>query len=115
MGRLKLDAKLWQKIHKKAMECKNDSSKKQFNKYIKKLYSKIECPECKGHMKKFMKRERIKDHYNMYSDMGEHNGMFVWTWKLHNDVNARTGKRIIPYEEAYNMYKSSDYRPCCSY
>jgi hypothetical protein len=116
MGKLKLDANLWNKIHNKAYNAKSDSSKKDFMKYMKKLYHKIPCPDCKGHMKSFMKNEDIKNYYYMSDNNGEPNGMFMWSWKLHNDVNSRIAKRIVTYDEAINSYKNNiNYRPCCSY
>ena len=95
---MKLDKHLWKKIHKKAKRSIKDKDKKKFVKYIKGIYRSIKCKECKGHMKGYLTRERLSKYYMI------DNGLFVWSWKFHNDVNRRIGKEEINLEDAYSMY-----------
>lgn len=97
---MKLDKHLWKKIHKRAMNAKDDRKKKKFIKFIKKIYRSIKCNECKGHLKRFLKNELLIFYY--YVD----DGFFIWSWKLHNDVNGRTNKEIMNYEDAFRLYKN---------
>lgn len=115
MKEIKLDAKLWHKIHTKALNCKDDHSKKKFLRYIKKLYSRVPCEKCKIHMKDFMKREYIKKYWNYHDEFGYDNGFFYWTWKFHNDVNSRLNKQIIGYSQALGYFSnvSKYYKNSC--
>lgn len=95
-----LGPKLWYKIHRKAIKAKGRKKKvKKYVKFIFKIYHSIKCEDCKGHLRKFMGENPL----HMYCDSKD--GLFIWSWKLHNDVNQRIDKNIIDYDRAKALYK----------
>ena len=95
----KLGKDLWTKIHKKAMKANNYKRKKKFIKFVKDVHDSIQCSECKGHMRNYIKEEPFTD----YLDAKD--GLFYWSVKFHNAVNERIGKDILPYQDAFKLYR----------
>lgn len=94
----KLGNELWTMIHKKAIKADNYKRKKKFIKLIKNIHDSIECSECKGHMRKYIEEEPLINYLDF------ENGLFVWSWKFHNEVNKRLKKDLITYKDAYEIY-----------
>lgn len=59
-------------------------------------YSKsMPCPQCRKHMKHFMKEHPINSSTNL----------FAYGVALHNDVNLRQGKKTVSLQEAKGLIK----------
>lgn len=105
---IKLGPDLWMYIHNKAKLAglSNDCHKiKRFKKLIKHVIKNSPCNECKNHLKEFIKRYPIKKYYYVNDKLTRKNiGLFIWSWMLHNDVNSRLGKPIVPFQDAYSYY-----------
>ena len=110
MSNYELGPELWFDLHLEALHAIDDKRKKKFANKIKKVYKSIQCKRCKGHMKKFIKGHPLSMYDRRYDDEGKDIGMFLWSWKFHNDVNKRTDKRIMDFREAYKMYKVGTFR-----
>jgi hypothetical protein len=39
-------------------------------------------------------------------------GLFVWSWKFHNAVNARIKKPLMSWDTAYNLYSETESLVC---
>ena len=104
MVSFKQNAKTWHKIHRRASKIKSYQDKKDFIKYMKKLYKVIDCEVCRSHTKMFMKKHPMKE-YMTYMDIdGRDRGLFRWTWIFHNEVNRRLGKSECEWDEAVYKY-----------
>ena len=62
----------------------------------------LPCQECRIHMNEYISKTEI-DPY-----LETNNKLFYWTWEFHNSVNERTKKRLLSFEEAYNLYKKNE-------
>lgn len=62
----------------------------------------LPCEECRGHMSQYISKTEI-DPY-----LGTKNTLFYWTWEFHNNVNTRTSKPILSFDEAYKMYRKHE-------
>lgn len=62
----------------------------------------LPCSICRNHMNEYISGTEI-DSYLLTRD-----SFFFWTWRFHNEVNKRLGKRVIPLEEASRIYVLSN-------
>lgn len=69
---------------------------------IKVLRKKFFCIKCRGHLDEFCKL----DPPEQYKDEPE--GLFVHSWRAHNNANKVTSKPQIDYDEAKSMYFGDD-------
>jgi hypothetical protein len=58
----------------------------------------IPCEECKSHMAAYIAATDIRPF------MTSSKKAFQWTWTFHNNVSGRTGKKVMGFGEAYNLY-----------
>lgn len=61
---------------------------------IRYICSRLPCPECVEHAKRYI----------MLNPPEKADDIFVYTWRFHNNVNARLGKPQLPYEKARDAY-----------
>ena len=94
---------LWSIIHKYAISCKNSIQKKAFKLFIDNLAENFPCDTCKPHFKKMLNDVKIEYFENKYYN-GEDVSCFYWTFHMHNLVNIRLGKKILNFDEAYNIH-----------
>lgn len=71
------------------------------------------CEECRDHIKLFCRKYPIREYVKekLKQGMDIQIAVFRWTWLLHNDVNQRLGKDIIPFRLAFMIYRES-LEPC---
>jgi Mitochondrial sulfhydryl oxidase involved in the biogenesis of cytosolic Fe/S proteins len=72
-------------------------------KQIKFILSNLPCEVCKEHAAAYLSRYPIED-YKDTSYNKDKNGLFVWTYRFHNAVNYRLGKKQLDWDVAYNLY-----------
>jgi len=100
---------MWYSIHTTALRMGEDN----FIDWIVVLISRIPCLDCRGHATEYLNKNPPSMYKGVLDEnTGEIVGMFKWTYIFHNAVNARLGKRVIDYIEAYNIY--SDDSACSS-
>lgn len=80
----------WDEVHYNA----RDLSRKKFIRWIREQPDKISCSRCSNHM-----RQYIAD----YPPENEQD-LFVWSWRLHNDVNRILGKNEYSYSDFMGRY-----------
>ena len=102
----KIGPGLWYKIHMDAIKAITLPLKESFVVNINALCDGFPCKNCQPHFRKFINDNPLKKYFEVKD------GIFKWTWELHNDVNKRLGKICPTYEEAYNYYFSSHINGC---
>lgn len=91
---------MWYTIHITSLKIGEDS----FIDWIRIILNSIPCIKCRNHSLEYIQENDPVKSKDMYNEDGELIGMFKWTWKFHNDVNARLKKKIYDFDEAYRMY-----------
>ena len=92
---------LWYEMHMKTFRYPVRPSlrdKLYIIQYFKEFENTLPCEKCRVHYKNYLLSRPI--HY--YVDTRE--DLVRWLIDLHNQVNARNGKRILSYDEAKSIY-----------
>ncbi len=95
---------IWHKMHTDSLRCTSFYVKQQFITNMNTLGDNISCPDCQTHFKNYIVENPIINYFNIRDVNGKDIGIFQWTWKLHNSVNARLNKRQLGFDEAYKLY-----------
>lgn len=96
----------WHDIHLKSYLATTDELKRQFVWFMKnEIQPYLNCEECQKHCLEYLNENKIEEYFNV-KDSGRDMGMFVWSWKFHNTVNKRLGKKEIPLNVAYDYFKN---------
>jgi len=93
---------MWYTIHITALKLGQDL----FIDWIRITLNSIPCLKCRNHAIEYLDENNPTKFRDIYNSNGELIGMFQWTWKFHNDVNARLSKKIYDFDEIYRMYSS---------
>ena len=94
---------LWKEMHIKTFnypENPTQQDKVRIVKYFKNIKNRIPCDKCKRHYTRELFIDPVENHVNSKKKL------IKWLIDLHNKVNARLGKRIISYKEAYSLYEN---------
>lgn len=81
---------LWTLLHFRALKVGNDRPDLNF---LNDFATELPCGACRNHWFEMM--ERTPPTWNKY---------FSWTVDRHNEVNSRLGKRVVPFEEAFDIW-----------
>lgn len=79
----------------------SDEKKNNMKNWLRSLYATMPCPSCSQHYKSYM------DEADLDKICSSRDNLFKFIVDLHNKVNARTGKKEISYDQAYDMYKGT--------
>ena len=100
----------WFTIHTEAKDAIDSKSKQRFIATLDNIVTNMKCDNCKSHALKYIdnndpivywdKKKIVK----LPSGKVEVSGMFLWSCKFHNVVNARLNKDIINIETATSLY-----------
>src|SRR4030042_5313532 len=82
----KIGPGIWFKIHMDAIKATTLSLKESFVVNINALCDGFRCKTCQPHFRKFINENPLKKYFDIKD------GIFQWTWELHNDVNSRLNK-----------------------
>jgi len=107
----------WNLIHRIAHKARNHKDQVDFIKLVNEICSGFPCLVCRNHALEYIKNHPLEEYLDILVDVrGEKIsiGLFVWTWKFHNAVNARIKKPIMSWDTAYNMYLESESLICTS-
>jgi hypothetical protein len=99
---------VWYEKHTKSYDAKTPGQIDFFITDLKKTIDEFKCLECRGHAQKYLKTNPIERYRNEVDQNGQPIGMFKYMWEFHNFVNARLGKKFIPFDVAYNFYGNKD-------
>lgn len=101
-------AGLWDKIHLTALKCRTPEDVARFSIWIWDVCKNLPCSECKYHMLHYIlqnpPQDCVVDTGLIGSEKAHEQVAFYWSWKFHNEVNARIGKPEVPYEVAFDRY-----------
>lgn len=106
---------VWHTIHRLAFEAKTKKLQLEFINIMKIICNKFPCSVCKGHCQEYIKNHPLEKYLDVYiedENGKELLGMFIWTWKFHNAVNARLKKPIMNWNTAYSLYTDKKYLMC---
>ena len=97
---------IWFEIHILGSKCKNGNQKdiKKFKEKIEDLKENFFCINCRNHFNLLCKKIPLSDFLKVYDSNGNNIGPFKWTWIIHNKINMRLGKEIMPFKTADDMY-----------
>ena len=107
----------WDVIHKKAFKSWSNDDQEQFCIFIREICSEFNCSVCRGHCSEYIEQHPPE---NLIGKQIKHNdkllplGIFAWTWKFHNAVNARLKKNIMKWDTAYDIYSTNEITSCSS-
>ena len=102
---------LWHLLHTSAAAAKTDEKIVEFEKILQLVKITIKCEECRNDLQAFMDKNPLKNYLELKSRRNDIVGVYVWTWKLHNHVNAKLNKPILDLAETYK-YFSNDNSVC---
>jgi len=94
---------MWFSLHNGAARYPNNPSpiwRERMKSFIQGLPVMLPCQDCSDHANAFIE-SRIKFIDNI---VGNKQNLFTFFWEFHNSVNKRLGKRIVSFQEAYNIY-----------
>lgn len=105
----------WDVIHRRAFKARTRAQQLSFAEFMKDVCHTFPCFVCKGHCTEYIKNHPLEEHIGVLVDINGEQialGIFVWTWKFHNAVNARLGKPIMSWETAYNIFSDTENLVC---
>jgi hypothetical protein len=105
----------WNVLHKRAFKARTHEQQLEFIEFMKDICYGFPCFVCKGHCTEHIKNHPMEEYLDVLVDINGERiplGLFIWTWKFHNAVNARINKPIMSWETAYNLYSESEPLVC---
>ncbi len=92
---------LWYDIHRRAILCETQDQayKERFCQFIDEVPLVLPCNKCVTHFIEHLEKYPIRKYIALPD------GMYMWTWNLHNLVNLRLGKPILGYQESRKLYQ----------
>ena len=105
----------WNLIHRRAFKAQTHEQQLAFIEEMKEVCYGFPCMVCKGHCTEYIKNHPLEEYLGVMVDIDGVQlpiGLFVWTWKFHNAVNARIKKPIMNWDTAYNLYSTSESLVC---
>ena len=105
----------WNVIHREAYKARTSPQQLKFIELMKNICYGFPCFTCKGHCTEHIKNHPLEEYLGVLVDINGQRlpiGLFVWTWKFHNAVNARIGKPIMSWDTAYNLYSENEALVC---
>lgn len=96
----------WDVIHRKAQSIESEKDLDEFISHMNFVALKFPCQTCRSHYQKMWMRHKsqIPSLYRNQNWDGKHFGMFMMTWKMHNEVNERIGKDLMGWADAVFIY-----------
>ncbi|MDA9846622.1 Erv1/Alr family FAD-linked sulfhydryl oxidase [Flavobacteriaceae bacterium] len=93
---------LWYQMHMKTFEYPNNPSQKDkdnIREFFRGIINLLPCEACKEHYIEFLQKRPIRYQYD------NRDSLIKWLIDFHNEVNSRTGKRVLSYQEARSIYE----------
>ena len=103
---------LWYLIHLSAHDANTPERMKEYMIFLRKIVSKHTCGVCRHHGSKYLDMSPPEGFVDTINAEGRLTGMFFHSWMFHNTVNNRLGKKIMPYQTAWEMFDSVDEKVC---
>ena len=108
----------WIVLHKRSFDAVTEKEQKAYIELVESICYNFGCSVCRGHCTEYIKNHPLEDYLNVEIILSDGSkkvlGMFLWTWKFHNAVNARLKKPIMSWDTAYNLYSGKMDLVCSS-
>lgn len=108
----------WATIHAKAIRMTTPEEVAKYPQFIREQCELLMCDVCQGHCREYQnidppEREIYKFYTYVAADgQSKLAGPFLHSWNFHNAVNARLGKPLISFEDAYKLFDPTVFRVC---
>lgn len=105
----------WNTIHRLAYVAKTKEQQKCFAGTMNEICSGFPCFNCQYHCAEYIRNHPMSEYMNMLVEVNGEKlplGLFLWSWKFHNAVNARLKKPIMTWDTAYNIYSDNNNLVC---
>jgi hypothetical protein len=105
----------WNVIHRRAFSARTRDQQLQFIDLMNEICHGFPCTVCKDHCSEYIKTHPMEEYLGVTIDIDGVQtpiGIFIWTWKFHNAVNARIKKPIMTWDTAYNLYSEKESLVC---
>lgn len=102
---------VWSVIHRQAFSSQTIDQQNYCIIFIKQICYGFPCKICRGHSIEYIKNHPLEEYLGATMD-GKLLGLFIWTWKFHNSVNARLKKPIMSWATASTLYGESNSNIC---
>jgi len=98
----------WEILHSYASLCKTPEKKKEFATFVENVFGPtIKCLECRNHFLAMLEKYPVpfgSRRHPRGREWGEEDSVFKWTYSVHNIVNNRLNKPIMPWEVCIKLY-----------
>jgi len=105
----------WNSIHRLAFKARTKHLQQNFVETMKEICQSFPCVNCQYHCSEYIKNHPIEEFVDISIDINDEKlplGLFVWSWKFHNSVNARLKKPLMSWDTAYNLYSDDSHLVC---
>lgn len=105
----------WNSIHRYAYKAKSRSQQEGFINFMVEICQGFPCTVCRGHCTEYIKNHPMEEYLDVLVEINGEKmalGLFVWSWKFHNAVNARIKKPLMSWDTAYNLYSETESLVC---
>ena len=92
--------KKWNALHLTAINYPSQATRadrERGRRALWRIVTTLSCPNCVRHATSYFAR--------FPPDLSGSEGLQIWVWRFHNSVNARLGKKLVPFEEYQDMYR----------
>ena len=96
---------LWLELHNRSFNYPENPTVRQSLEeahFFRTLDQKIPCKVCRGHYRSYLSKHPVQYHVDSRENISN------WVVNLHNEINIRTNKDIVSFDEAKEMYMTSD-------
>ena len=124
----------WFIIHKKAFAAQTRSEQEKFIVFMNDTCTNFGCKKCSGHCLIYISKHPMEEYLGVdvildkslggdaSSSSKESSpapqrvmlGMFLWTWKFHNTINALLNKPLMSWDTALNLFSPGNSLVCSS-
>lgn len=101
----------WNVIHRLAIRATTTPKQNEFISTMNEICNGFPCNVCNKHCKEYISTHPLEEYIGVVTEINNVKlllGMFIWSWKFHNDVNARLNKPIMNWDTAYNLYSNTN-------
>lgn len=105
----------WNLLHRISFKARSHEQQVNFIKFMREVCDSFPCPTCGRHCIEYINNHPMEDYLDVLVDIDNERlllGLFVWTWKFHNAVNARLKKPIMSWNTAYSIYSQEEPSVC---
>lgn len=95
----------WEFIHTITLFSTETYDIQELKHVINGLAHLIPCKECKEHLMHFHEQHNVEE----YLQRDRRLGLFEWTVDLHNSVNEKLGRPILPFRQALEIWANVFY------